>query len=221
MGRMNCKFVALDLFLYTLLLGYSLGIESPQFSVIHSESDFELRFYRESAWTSAASAAMSFEMATRDGFHRLFQYIQGANINNSRIAMTAPVLTSILPRAGPLHSFAYVVRFYLPKKFQAAPPVPLPELDLHSETWPGRCVAVRRFSGFARDSNVATEAAALSASLAKTPWANATASGGGANGYSIAQYNSPFRIIGRVNEVWFEIDGSSAGCSDAPNLSSS
>ena len=135
---------------------------------------------------------------------RLFQYIQGANLNNSRIAMTSPVLTRIIPGAGPLHSFIYTISFYLPVKFQEAPPIPLPELHLQTEAWPSYCAAVRRFSGFARDGNVASEAAALAASLAKTPWGNAT--GASTNGYSIGQYDSPFRIFGRHNEVWVEID---------------
>lgn len=129
--------------------------------------------------------------------------------------MTAPVLTSIQPDAGPLHSFAYAVRLYLPEKFQAAPPLPLPELDLQPETWASRCVAVRRFSGRARDGNIVAEAEALAASLGRTPWANSTA-GGGSYAYSIAQYDPPFRFIGRVNEVWVEIDGSATpGCQAA------
>ncbi|KAJ0961126.1 hypothetical protein J5N97_000941 [Dioscorea zingiberensis] len=78
---------------------------------------------------SAPSDDISFDKATKLGFHRLFQYIQGANLNSSRIRMTTPVLTSVVPDAGPLHSSAYVVRLYLPVKFQSSPPVPLPELE--------------------------------------------------------------------------------------------
>ncbi|XP_043723520.1 heme-binding protein 2-like [Telopea speciosissima] len=166
------------------------GIESPQFTVVHSESDFEIRLYRESSWMSAPVTEISFEKATKEGFHRLFQYIQGANLNSSRIRMTAPVLTSIVPGEGPLGSSAYFVQFYLPVKFQAAPPLPLPELNLQSDAWGSHCIAVRKFSGFARD-----------------PWANSTASDG-KYAYSIAPYNSPFRLIGRINEVWVKVDGS-------------
>lgn len=188
------------------------NLESPQFTVVHSESDFEIRLYRETSWMSAPSLEISFEKATRQGFHRLFQYIEGANLNNSRIAMTAPVLTSITHDAGPLHSSAYLIRLYLPTKFQASPPIPLPELDLHPDSWPSHCIAVRKFSGFARDSNIIKEAEKLAVSLSKSPWAG-TADFDGKDAYSIAQYNSPFRFIGRVNEVWVDVDGSKIpGC---------
>ncbi|PKU66667.1 heme-binding protein 2 [Dendrobium catenatum] len=194
------------------LLIFVTGIESPQYSVVHSESDLEIRVYRESSWMSAPSDKISFEKATKLGFHRLFQYIQGANLNSSRIRMTAPVLTSIVPDAGPLHSSAYFVRFYLPVKFQAYPPIPLPELNLHPVHWPTHCVAIRQFSGFARDNNIVKEAEKLAISLRRSSWANST-DFLDKNAYSIAQYNSPFRFIGRINEVWAEIDGSQVpGC---------
>jgi hypothetical protein len=141
---------------------------------------------------------------------RLFQYLMGANLNSSRIRMTAPVLTSVVPGAGPLHSSAYLVRLYLPAKFQASPPVPLPELNLRPDRWPSHCTAVRSFSGYARDRNVVEEAEQLALSLSRSPWANCT-SYPSKNAYSIAQYSSPFRFIGRVNEVWFDVDCKSTG----------
>ncbi|PHU23720.1 hypothetical protein BC332_08827 [Capsicum chinense] len=185
------------------------AIESPQYRVVHSESDFEIRHYRESVWMAAPAYEISFHKATTDGFHRLFQFIQGANLNFSRIYMTKPVLTSIVPGAGPLHSSAYFVKFYLPDKFQADPPLPLPELNLQPDRWTSRCIAVRKFSGFARDSNIVKEAEKLALSLSRSPWANSTAATS-EYAYSIAQYNSPFRIIGRVNEVWVDVAGTGA-----------
>nr|APU54670.1 SOUL heme-binding protein [Crocus sativus] len=149
---------------------------------------------------------------------RLFQYIEGANLNWSRIAMTKPVLTSIVPDAGPLHSSAYFVRLYLPSKFQASPPLPLLELNLEPVRWESRCTAVRKFSGFARDSNVVKEAEKLAISLSRSSWANSTDLLG-KNAYSIAQYNSPFRKFRRVNEVWVDVDGSQApGCESQESI---
>ncbi|KAH9612170.1 hypothetical protein KSS87_018097 [Heliosperma pusillum] len=194
------------------LITLSQATESPEYKTIYTESDFEVRFYNDSVWMSSRVNQRSFHQATKFGFHRLFQYIQGANLNFSRIPMTKPVLTSIIPQAGPLNSSAYSVRFYLPVKFQGDPPLPLPELNIKPVSWPGHCVAVRKFSGFARDQNVVREAEKLAASLARSPWANLTLSDS-RKAYSIAQYDSPFRLIGRVNEVWVDIDGSeSADC---------
>lgn len=49
------------------------AIESPAYTVIHLESDFEIRLYRETSWVSApVQGSDSFEKATKDGFHRFF-----------------------------------------------------------------------------------------------------------------------------------------------------
>jgi len=184
-------------------------LEEPQYTVVHTESDFEVRFYREITWMSSASPQeISFEKATRQGFHRLFQYIEGANLNSSRIAMTVPLLTSVVPGAGPFDSSGYIVRLYLPSEFEDSPPLPLPELKLHADHWGSHCIAVRKFSGFAKDNNIVKEAAKLAISLSNSPWAHSSFDSHEDYAYSIAQYNNPFRIIGRVNEVWAIITGS-------------
>lgn len=191
----------------------SADIESPQYTVVHAESDFEIRLYRPSTWITTPVEDISFSKATQIGFHKLFQYIQGANINNSRVEMTTPVLTGIVPSAGPFCSSAFAVRFYVPSEFENNPPMPLLDSDLSVESWKEKCVAVRGFSGFAKDTNVAQEAALLESSLAKTPWANVTdrEPKDGEDAYTIAQYSSPFKILGRVNEVWVSFS-SSEGC---------
>lgn len=205
MEKSRFSIAVVNLFLFVVI---TKAIESPQYTALHKESEFEIRLYRDSAWMSALSTQISFQQATKDGFHRLFQFIEGANLNFSRIPMTAPVLTSIVPGAGPLHSSAYFVRLYLPVKFQSTPPTPLPELNLQPDSWSSRCIAVRKFSGFAKDENIVEEAEKLSMSLSRSPWANATSSKS-EYAYSIAQYSSPFKLIGRVNEVWVEMDESS------------
>ncbi|CAN1132799.1 hypothetical protein LINPERPRIM_LOCUS30282 [Linum perenne] len=52
------------------LFGSSSAIESPQYSVVHEESDFEIRLYRESTWMTAHVDELSFQKATLLGFHR-------------------------------------------------------------------------------------------------------------------------------------------------------
>lgn len=121
----------------------------------------------------------------------------------------------MVPGAGPLQSSAYSIKFYLPVKFQGTPPHftrPLPELNLKPDSWKSHCIAVRKFSGFTRDDNIVKEAVKLAVRLSRSAWANSSFV---QSGYadSIAQYNSPFRFIGHVNEVWVVVDGSeAAGC---------
>ncbi|CAJ2664337.1 heme-binding protein 2 [Trifolium pratense] len=185
-------------------------IESPQYTVVHTESDFEIRLYRTSVWMSASAVGISsFEKATWNGFHRLFQFIQGANLNFSRIPMTSPVVTCMVPKSGPLDSEGYYVGFYLPVKFQENPPVPLPELNIKPYEFDSHCVAVRKFSGSTWDERIVEEAEKLDKSLSRSKWSDSKIE---QRGYSIAQYDTPFRSAKRRNEVWVGVHAPKLGC---------
>lgn len=147
----------------------------------------------------------------------LFQYIQGRNVDGAQIPMTAPVLTAIKPSGGPFCSSTFTVKFFVPPQFSSAPPKPSQGLGVDIVTLPKRCVAVRRFPGFATDFNVAQEAKLLADSLERTAWANITSLEGRSEVYSIAQYNSPFELFNRVNEVWvpFAAEKGSKDCTPA------
>ncbi|KAK7265663.1 hypothetical protein RJT34_33286 [Clitoria ternatea] len=193
------------------LIAVCSAIESPEYTVVHSESDFEIRLYRSSVWMSAPSLDLSFVKATWNGFHRLFQFTQGANLNFSRIHMTAPLLTTMVPGAGPLQSQAYYVSLYLPLKFQPSPPLPLPELNIKPYEFLTHCVAVRKFKGFVTDKTVVKEAQKLATSLSTSPWADSRTQAA----YSIAQYKTPFRFVKRINEVWVDIHAPDLGCANS------
>ncbi|KAG6713986.1 hypothetical protein I3842_05G180800 [Carya illinoinensis] len=195
-----------------VLSGYA--IESPQFTVVHSESDFEVRLYVESWWISATvQGTTSFDKSTKDGFHRLYPYIHGGNLDHSRIMITAPVLTSVINSSSSSRGTAdYFVRFYLPAKYVGNPPQPNPDLNLQFDKWRSHCIAVRKFSGFAKDDNINKEIEALVRSLDK----HSTGKGailGVTSYYSIAQYNASNHLSGRLNEVWIDVSGFTAeGC---------
>lgn len=48
----------------------SADIESPQYTVVHAESDFEIRLYRPSTWITTPVEDISFSKATQIGFHK-------------------------------------------------------------------------------------------------------------------------------------------------------
>ncbi|XP_058087852.1 uncharacterized protein LOC131234881 [Magnolia sinica] len=187
-----------------LSLFFCHGIESPQFTVVRSESDFEIRLHGESSWMTAPVQTDSFETATKEGFHRLYIYIHGGNEDSYHLAMTAPVLTSIDPDAQ--SSSEYSVRLYLSTNINGGPPHPLPNLNLKFTKWGSRCVAVRKFSGFAKDDNIIKEAENLSVSLQRSNSTNPLILED-KHAYTIAQYNSSSHLVGRLNEVWMNVVG--------------
>lgn len=125
--------------------------------------------------------------------------------------MTAPVVTTIKPSGGPFCSSTFTVKFFTPPEFSEKPPVPEESLGVKIVRTPPRCVAVRRFGGFATDFNIAQEAKQLADTLSTTQWANITAVESRTEAYAIAQYNSPFEILNRVNEVWVSFEAFEGG----------
>ncbi|KAJ7943679.1 heme-binding protein 2-like [Quillaja saponaria] len=186
------------------------AIESPQYTVVRSESEFEIRLYKESSWMSALVQGTSFQKSTKDGFHRLYQYMHGANLNSYHMAITAPVLTSIISSSS--QGYNYSIKIYLSVKYRGNnTPQPNTELNLQLDKWRTHCIAVRKFTGFAKDDNVNEEIETLISSLNKhLPGKSVIIDD---KSSSIAQYNASFRISGRLNEVWMNVSGFTAeGC---------
>jgi hypothetical protein len=78
------------LLLWTLYGAFvSMSVKEPPYQVIETlENDVEIREYSDQIW-----AATGAEDETQ-GFGRLFGYISGANEEEKKIEMTAPVVTS-------------------------------------------------------------------------------------------------------------------------------
>ncbi|XP_031285706.1 heme-binding protein 2 [Pistacia vera] len=178
-------------------------IECPSFDSVEVGNGYEIRRYDQAVWMSTSPIQdISLVAATRTGFLRLFDYIQGKNNYNKTIEMTAPVITEVVPSDGPLCESSFTVSFFVPEANQANPP---PAEGLHAQKWEPTYAAVRQFGGFVTDSNVGEEAAALQASISGTEWPDAIEKSHGKNStsvYTVAQYNSPFEFDDRVNEIW-------------------
>ncbi|CAI8606894.1 unnamed protein product [Vicia faba] len=189
-------------------------IECPNYDLVQAGNGYEIRRYNSTVWISSDPIQdISLVEATRTGFLRLFDYIQGKNNYQEKIEMTAPVLSEVLPSDGPFCKSSFVVSFYVPKKNQANPP---PAKGLQVQRWKTVYAAVRQFGGFVKDTDVGAQAAALKDSITGTKWSSAidqSRRAGHASVYSVAQYNAPFDFDNRVNEIWFLFDlesGSSA-----------
>ncbi|XP_029902815.1 heme-binding protein 2 isoform X3 [Myripristis murdjan] len=59
---------------------FSSGLQSPRFTTEEGQGqDYEVRTYQATKWVSTSMTGMQWDVATRTGFHRLFDYIQGNN----------------------------------------------------------------------------------------------------------------------------------------------
>ncbi|WP_346837043.1 heme-binding protein [Microbulbifer sp. SAOS-129_SWC] len=81
-------------FLLTILAGYAMAIEEPQYSVTEQSAPFELRTYRPRIVAEVVVAGSMDEASSR-GFRLLANYIFGNNTagggGSQKIQMTAPV----------------------------------------------------------------------------------------------------------------------------------
>ncbi|KAH6756809.1 SOUL heme-binding family protein [Perilla frutescens var. hirtella] len=187
------------------------SIECPSYDVVDNGKGFEIRRYNSSMWISTQPIDdFSLVDAGNIAFFQLFDYIQGKNDQHEKIEMTAPVIIEVKPSDGPFCASSFIVSFYIPKENQATAPS---SESLWVQKWGVTYVAVRQFSGFVKDDDVAEEAAALYASIAGTVWSEAIdkshEGGGSTTEYIVAQYNSPFEFRNRVNEIWltFNLEG--------------
>lgn len=128
-------------------------------------------------------------------------------MNSSKLAFTAPILTSIATSSSSHGNnyIDYTVRFYISRKYQGKPPQPNPELKLHLDKWVSDCIAVRKFSGYARDDSIEVEVEGLVNSMDKKLPGYSAEKGS----YTIAQYNDSHEVSGRLNEVWMSVSAQS------------
>ncbi len=161
-------------------MGDRSGTEQVGYSVVAQlDEATQVRDYgaRVVAETEASTAEGD---PSSTAFRRLFDYIQGANRSEAKIAMTAPVETG---QASPSESIAMTapvevesengtlrMAFFLPEGTTLdTAPVPT-NTDVSLREVPSRLEAVRRFSGSRSDEHVMRETDALAATLAASDW---------------------------------------------------
>lgn len=196
-----------------LILGLSLpgacaiATEEPAFTASLAQGDFEVRNYPAMV-AAEVSVTGDRKAAASTGFRLLAGYIFGGNTARQKIAMTAPVLQApaggqkIAMTAPVLQSGGngqWLIRFIMPRgsTLENLPRPNNPKVRLQAIA-PAR-MAVVRFSGLARQDNIAAKTAALSAFI--------TAQHLHATGpVSLAQYDPPWKLwFLRRNELMIPI----------------
>ncbi|XP_046356126.2 heme-binding protein 2-like isoform X1 [Haliotis rufescens] len=181
----------------------SKGLETPKYSVNEAakHEGFQERRYEACKWVSTKVMAMTYKDGTSRGFRNLFNYITGDNEAKQKVEMTAPVATQVVPGAGPNCESTFTVSFYIPSEHQADPPKPT-NPDVFISDCPETKIAVKPFSGFAEESDWISKGRELAEDVEKTDLKNKLVK----EYYFTAGYDSPFKLFGRHNEVWFKLD---------------
>jgi hypothetical protein len=170
------------------------GLDCPTFDTVSSSASYEVRRYAPSVWVSTVVTGPAYDKAVNSGFMALFGYIGGANTAATKIDMTTPVLVDVNPGPGPTCGNNFTVAFYAGGEGTTPPSPTNPELFVRNV--PERTAYVASYGGWASESTVLAKASQLAAAL--------TADGreflDGV--FLTASYDSPFRLLGRHNEVW-------------------
>ena len=184
----------------------SQATEEPDFQVVRTLADIELRQYAPYTVAEVVVAGPADE-AGNQAFPILAGYIFGKNKGERKFAMTAPVTQVAAPvkleMTAPVTQRAaaggFLVQFVLPKGVTvASAPEPLDARVQLREVVPGQ-VAVVRYSGFWSASNYAEHLTKLQTALraADLSWAGEPV---------YARYNAPFTPwFLRRNEIWLNL----------------
>ena len=173
------------------------GLESPDYTIISSTSEFEIRKYNGYSVCRTTSddadnvddVNMMDPMASGDNFNELASYIFGKNTGDDELAMTTPVMTQ-------KNSMEFVLADGLTADTAPAPlssKVSLADI-------PPQTLAVRTFKGLATDGEVRRQREALEDALLAEAIEFDNLS------LKVAQYNPPYTLPWlRRNEVTLKV----------------
>jgi hypothetical protein len=164
------------------------GLQEPPYSVVEACDLYEVRDYEEYSVASTNMPQGEDMLTAGTSFNALAGYLFGDNQESKAMGMTTPVTTTSLGE----------MRFYL-----AEPKIPLPlesdEVDIMEI--PAARLAVRKFTGFATDGEIARQKDTLLQAL-EMDGVELDVPHGAIVPHVVFQYNPPYTIpIVRRNEI--------------------
>lgn len=165
-------------------------IEMPEYKVLKTIGEAEIRQYPRMVVARTALSGPSFKENSSKGFRTIAGYIFGANETKEKIAMTAPVVMSMGDSAS--------MYFVMPGSYtrDRLPKPGSPDVQIVEER--EKTLAVIRFGGYASDKKIANHCRELEVLLKQ----NGIASKGS---FMFMGYNAPWDALNRRNEVAIEV----------------
>jgi hypothetical protein len=168
----------------------SIDIETPDYKVVRSLGDVEIRHYPKMVVAQTSLASSSFENGGSNGFRTIAGYIFGGNEANQKIAMTAPVVMNMGDSA--------TMYFVMPKEYSKNQlPTPTSKnVQILEES--EKTLAVISYGGFSSDKDIEKYREKLAVALEQ----NQIQTKGN---YMYMGYNAPWDVVNRRNEVAIEV----------------
>lgn len=182
------------IFILILLTSNIMATERQAYRVVHTEKEFEIRYYPSAVMATLHSKAQSYRELSVPGFRRLANYIFGGNESNTKIAMTSPVHMDINDS---LSSMSFVMPSSYEMEELPAPKNPSVKLEKTTDEH----VAVIRFGGYASDKRIQRYSAKLKRLLEEReiPYERH---------FRYLGYNPPYQFFGRRNEIIVSVEWS-------------
>jgi len=172
----------------------AMALEEPEFDVLHSADDYEIRRYAPFI-VAEVEVQGDLDKAGGDAFRLLAGYIFGKNEPGTKMSMTAPVTSDAPDSERDSHTFSFVMES---RYSMETLPKPI-DSRIRLVEKPAKIMAAHRYSGTWSSRNYQKHEAALLAALQ----ADAVEMSGG---IYLARYNSPFTPwFLRRNELLVEV----------------
>ena len=178
------------IFIQLYFIHIQRNIERYPYVVKKKYTQFEIRSYETTLFTSVRLSTKGYKNSSSKGFSILAGYIFGNNERNEKISMTSPVSMSL--------EDSMTMMFMVPKKFKKDM-LPKPnQTGIEFKQEPAKTLAAIRFSGWANDTKIEKYKQDLKAAL-DAEGIEYT------NQFYFFGYNAPYEVFNRKNEVIVEL----------------
>ena len=182
--------IVLGVVIFSIVSFTSKDIETPDYKVLKTIDEVELRLYPKMIVAKTSLSDKSFENQGSNGFRTIANYIFGGNEKNQKIAMTAPVVMEMSDSA--------TMYFVMPKQYKKEElPNPSSKNVQIVEEAP-KTLAVISYGGYSSDKKIEKHQKELMQVLMKN---NIKTKGA----FMYMGYNAPWDVINRKNEVAIEV----------------
>jgi hypothetical protein len=164
--------------------------EKQKYRSVHTEKEFEIRFYPSAILATVYSDARSYRELATPGFRKLAGYIFGGNESDTKISMTSPVHMDMNQA-----SMSFVMPSSFSEENLPKPDDPGVKLERTDDVY----VAVIRFGGYATDKDISHYSEKLKTMLEEKgiKWYG---------NFRFLGYNPPFQPFGRKNEIIVNVE---------------